>query len=111
MRVFYKVDKQKLAPAKLPHIILCAVSLEKFENYYEFLYLLAISILCYINPYVGTTVKPVKKKLLSKRPKIVFQDQLSLSVGQKYLTFIKLLFVIKFFVLSILSGCFTQVLL
>ena len=61
------------------------------------------------------------KRPLSKRPKIVFQDQLSLNAGQKYcrmlqgkhsavlLTFIKLPFVIKIFVLTILSGCFTQV--
>ena len=63
------------------------------------------------------------KQPLSERPKIGFQDQLSLNTGQKYcrvlqgehsailLTFIKLPFVIKVFVLSILSGCFTQVLL
>ena len=42
---------------------------------------------------------------LSRRPKIGFQDQLSLNAGQKYcrilLTFIKLPFVIKIFVLSI----------
>ena len=60
---------------------------------------------------------------LSKRKKIGFQDQSSLNAGQKYcrmlqgehfailLAFIKLPFVIKIFVLSILSGCFTQVLL
>ena len=53
------------------------------------------------------------KEPLSKRPKIGFQDQLSLNAGQKYcrmsqgehsailLTFIKLPFVIKLFVLSI----------
>ena len=56
------------------------------------------------------------KQPLSKRPKIGFQDQLSLNADQKYcrmhsaifLTFIKLPFVIKVFVLS---GHFTQVLL
>ena len=60
---------------------------------------------------------------LSKRPQIGFQDQSSLKAGQKYcrmlqrehsavlLTFIKLPFVIKIFVLSILSGRFTQALL
>ena len=60
---------------------------------------------------------------LSKRKKIGLQDQLSLNAGQKYcrmlqgehsailLTFIKLPFVIKIFVLSILSGCFTHVFL
>ena len=54
--------------------------------------------------------------------KIGFQDQLSLSAGQKYCrmlqgehsailsTFIKQSFVIKIFVFSILSGRFTQVL-
>ena len=55
---------------------------------------------------------------LSKRPKIGFQDQLSLHAGQKYcrmlqgehsailLTFIKLPFVIKIFVLSIFEWPF-----
>ena len=56
--------------------------------------------------------KTCVKRPLSKRPKIGFQDQLSLNAGQKYcrmlplehsailLTFIKLPFVIKIFVLS-----------
>ena len=60
---------------------------------------------------------------LTKRPKIGFQDQLSLNAGQKYcrmlplkhsailLTFIKLQFVIKIFVCLFLSDHFTQVLL
>ena len=60
---------------------------------------------------------------LSKRQKIGFQDPLSLNAGQKYcrmlqgehsailLTFNNLPFVIKIFVLSILSGCFTHGLL
>ena len=55
---------------------------------------------------------------LSKRPKICFQDQLSLNVSQKYCrmlqrehsailsTFIKLLFVIKIFVKSIFEWSF-----
>ena len=69
--------------------------------------------------------KTCVKRPLSKRPKIdtTFQDQLSLDAGQKYcrmlkgehsailLTFIKLPFVIKIFVLSILSGSLRQVLL
>ena len=54
------------------------------------------------------------KRSLSKRPKIGFQDQLSLNVGQMYcrmhsailLTFIKLPFVIKIFVLSIFEWRF-----
>ena len=57
--------------------------------------------------------KTCLKRSLSKREKIGFQDQLSLNAGQKYcrmlqgehsailLTFIKLLFVIKSFVLSV----------
>ena len=57
--------------------------------------------------------KTCEKRSLSKRPKIVFQDQLSLNAGQKYCrmlqgehsailsTFSKLPFVIKIFVLSI----------
>ena len=64
--------------------------------------------------------KTCVKRLLSKRPKIGFQDQLSLNAGQKYcrmehslilLTFIKLRYFIKDLILSILSGRFTQVLL
>ena len=68
--------------------------------------------------------KTCVKRSLSKRPKIVFQDQLLLHVGQKYCrmlqgehfeilsTFNKLPIVIKIFVLFIfLSECFTQVLL
>ena len=65
--------------------------------------------------------KTCVKRRLSKRPKFGFQDQLSLNAGQKYFrmlplhsailsTIIKLPFVIKIFVLSILSGRFTQVL-
>ena len=54
--------------------------------------------------------KTCLKQPLSKRPKIGFQDQLSLNAGQKYCrmqhsailsTFIKLPFVIKIFVFSI----------
>ena len=50
-------------------------------------------------------------KTCVKRPKIVFQDQLSLEVGQKYprmlhLTLIELPFVIKIFVLSIFEWLF-----
>ena len=64
--------------------------------------------------YSKTSVKPP----LSKRQKIGFQDQLWLNVGQKYssmlqrehsamlLTFIKLSFVIKIFVLSIFEWPF-----
>ena len=62
--------------------------------------------------------KTCVKQPLSKRPKIGFQDQLSLNAGQKYcrmlqgehsailLTFIKLPFVIKIFVLSIFEWPF-----
>ena len=58
-------------------------------------------------------VKPVLSSHSKRRPKIGFQDQLSLNAGQKYckmlqgehsallLTFITLPFVIKIFVLSI----------
>ena len=58
------------------------------------------------------------KQPLSKRPKIGFQDQLSLNTGQKYCrmlqgehsailsTFIWLAFVIKIFVLSIFEWLF-----
>ena len=62
--------------------------------------------------------KTCVKRPLSKRPKIVFQDQLSLNAGQKYCrmrqvehsailsTFIKLPIVIKIFVLSIFEWPF-----
>ena len=62
--------------------------------------------------------KTCVKRPLSKRPKIGFQDQLSNNAGQKYcrmlqgdhsailLTFIKLPFVIKIFVLSIFEWPF-----
>ena len=58
------------------------------------------------------------KRPLSRRPKIIFQDQLSLNAGQKYyrmlqrehsailLAFIKLPFVSKIFVLSIFEWPF-----
>ena len=73
--------------------------------------------------YQRRTVKPVLRlrRPLSKRPKIGFQYQSSLNAGQMYCrmlqrehsamlsNFIKLPFVIKIFVLSILSGRFTQV--
>ena len=67
--------------------------------------------------------KTCLKLPISKRPQIGFQDQLSLNAGQTYCrmlqrehsailsTFIKLPFVIKIFIFSILSGRFTQVLL
>ena len=66
------------------------------------------------HPYSKTSVKWP----LSKRPKSVFQDQLSLNASQKYCrtlqgehsailsTFIKLPFVIKIFVLSIFEWKF-----
>ena len=78
-----------------------------------------ISFLMIVTYYSKTYVKGS----LSKRPKIGFQDQFLLNAVQEYcrkfqgdhsamlLTFIKLPFVIKIFVLSILSGCSTQVLL
>ena len=62
--------------------------------------------------------KTCVKRPLSKRPKIGFQDQLSLNAGQKYCrmlqeehsaiftTFIKLPFFIKMFVLSIFEWPF-----
>ena len=60
----------------------------------------------------------IQKGLLSKRPKIGFQDRFSLNASQKYfrvlpilLTCIKLSIVIKTLVLSFLSGHFTHVLL
>ena len=68
--------------------------------------------------YVSLYSKTCVKRPLSKRPKIGFQDRLSLNAGQKYCrmlqgehsamlsTFIKLPFVIKTFVLSIFEWPF-----
>ena len=62
--------------------------------------------------------KTCVKRPISKRPQIGFQDQLLLNAGQKYcrihqgehssilLTFIKLPFVMKIFVLSIFESLF-----
>ena len=60
---------------------------------------------------IKTTVKPVLSGHSKKKTKIGFQDRLSLNAGQKYCrmlsatlsTFIKLPFVVKIFVLSILE--------
>ena len=64
------------------------------------------------------TVKPALRGHSKRRPKIIFQDRLSLNAGQKYcrmlqrehsatrLTFIELPFVIKIFVLSIFEWPF-----
>ena len=73
---------------------------------------------CVLILYLQNYRKTCVKLSLSKRPKIGFQDQLSLNAGQKYcrmlqgehsailLTFIKLQFVIKIFVLSIFEWPF-----
>ena len=72
---------------------------------------------------LSITVKPVLSSHSKRRPKLVFQDRLSPNAGQKYcrmlqgehsvilLTFIKLQFVIKIFVLStvFLGGRLRQV--
>ena len=73
-------------------------------------------------PWAVTSIFTLQQNLLkrpiSKRPKIGFQDQLSCYAGQKYcrmlqgehstilLTFIKLPFVIKIFILSIFEWPF-----
>ena len=62
----------------------------------------------------SNTEKKLCKTVTLKRPLIGFQDQLSLNVGQKYcrmlsailLTFIRLPFVIKNFVLTIFEWAF-----
>ena len=79
-----------------------------------------------VRTHVKHTMKYSKtcvKRPLLKRLKTWFQDQLWLNAGQKYcrmlplehsailLTCMKLPIVIKIFVLCIMSGCFTQVLL
>ena len=75
--------------------------------------------ICFLQTYIILNIcrliysKTCLKRLLKERPKIGFQDRLSLNAGQKYcrmhqgehsaklLTFIKLHFVLKIFVLSI----------
>ena len=61
-----------------------------------------------------STTEPLRS-LLSKRPKIGFQDQISLNEGQKYCRMLqgehKLPFVIKIIVLSIFERPFYTVLL
>ena len=71
------------------------------------------TLISYAGPYVSDYSKICLKRPLSKRPKIGFQDQLSLNAGEKYcrmlqrelsailVTFIKLQSFIKIFVLSI----------
>ena len=51
-----------------------------------------------------------KKTTFKKKKKNGFQDQLSRNAGQKYCSMLQvgLTFVIKIFVLSVFSGCFTQ---
>ena len=60
--------------------------------------------------YKAYTVKPVLSGYSKRRPKIDFKDRLSLNAGQKYsailLTFIKLPFVFKTFVLFIFEWPF-----
>ena len=67
-----------------------------------------------ISKLITCTVKSVKWPL-SKRPKIGFQDQLFLNVGQKYCrmlpTFIKPPFALRSLFCLFLNGRFTQVLL
>ena len=54
--------------------------------------------------------KTCVKRPISNIPQTGFQDQLSLNAGQKHAFCITLTF-IKIFVLTFLSGCFTQILL
>ena len=68
--------------------------------------LASISAHCVPHMFVYTTVKPVLSSHSKRRPKIGFQDHLSLNAGQKYCrllqgTFIKLPFIFKTFVLPI----------
>ena len=77
----------------------------------------------YLKAWDFRNSKTCVKQPLKKRPKIDFQDRLSLNAGQKYcrmlqeehsailLTVIKLPFVIKILICLFLGGCFTQVLL
>ena len=87
----------------------------------DFTFLLLIFLSIQFTHGILTYNKTCVKRPLSKRPKISFQDQLSLYAGQKYcrmlqecsilLTFIKLPFVIKIFVVvvfSIFEWPFTQ---
>ena len=86
---------------------------------FEILGFVTMNLECYIVHFKRSyTVKTCVKRTISKRPKIGLQDQLSLNAGQKncrmlqrehsaiLLTFIKLPFVIKIFVLSIFEWLF-----
>ena len=73
-----------------------------------------IALLLYLKSILTATLRDLIQQPQSKRPKIGFQDQLSLNAGQKYcskhsailLTSIKLPVVIKIFVLSIFEWLF-----
>ena len=91
---------------------------KKFKSTILTLYYISYVIRKLFEHKIVTFSKTCLKRQLSKRPKIGFQDQLSLNVGQNYcrmlqgehsailLTFIKLPFVIKTFILSIFEGPF-----
>ena len=88
-----------------------------YTKMFKIYYLLLIYCFSFISTlFFLTYSKTCMKRSLSKRPKIGFQDQISLNAGQCehsaiFSTFIKLPFVIKIFVLSIFEWqfytCFT----
>ena len=105
------------------HISIFFLEVFSFFNFYIFVlsFLVKAEILVTGDLFHNETFvysKTCLKQLLSKRPKIEFQGPLSLNAGQKHcrmlqgehstilLTFIKLPFVIKMFVLSIFEWLF-----
>ena len=105
MITYFEVLIEKVSLKLMPKITRINTSLENMNNIPKF----QLSQLRVLSKYSKTCLK----QPLSKRPKIVFQDQLSLNAGQKYCrmlkgehsailsTFIELPFVIKGIVLSI----------
>ena len=116
-------------PGVIPRVInelFYRIELDKEETKNEWVYKITFSYLEIYQEKVNIALvlhihsKTCVKQPLKNRPHLGFQDQLLLNAGQKFcrmplehsailLTFIKLPFVIKIFVLSILSGRFIQV--
>ena len=96
-------------------LLLKQLKLEMLKKTLSVVYLLQIKAkILFITKIQEFSKTCVYKRPLSNRQKIGFQDQISLNAGQKYrrmlpailLTFIKLPFVIKIFVLSIFGWPF-----
>ena len=91
-------------------LLLKQLKLEMLKKTLLVVYLLQIKAKILFLTKIQEYSKTCVKRPLSNRQKIGFQDQISLNAGQKYhrilLTFIKLPFVTKTFVLSIFGWPF-----